>query len=63
MGKDLTELNADGEWHLPIPATYVIGQDGRVELAYVDPEYRNRLEPSDILAALRRLQTPVEQTS
>ena len=55
MGRDLSEVNADGQWHLPIPATYVIGGDGCVELAYVDPEYRNRLEPSDILAALQRL--------
>ena len=63
MGRDLTELNADGEWHLPIPATYVIAQDGRVAIAYVDPEYRNRLEPADILATLRRLQAPVEQAT
>lgn len=63
MGRNLSELNADGEWHLPIPATYVIAQIGRVARSYVDPEYRNRLEPSDILAALRRLQTSVAQTS
>jgi peroxiredoxin len=63
MGRDLTELNADGEWHLPIPATYVIAQDGRVALAFVDPEYRNRLEPADILAALQRLKAPAEQTT
>ena len=63
MGRDLTELNADGQWHLPIPATYVIAQDGRVALSYVDVEYRNRLEPNDILAALQRLRAPAEQTS
>ena len=63
MGRELTELNADGQWHLPIPATYVIDRDGRVALAYVDPEYRNRLEPSDILSALQRLRAPAEQTS
>jgi peroxiredoxin len=57
-GNDLSTRNADGEWHLPIPATYVIGRDGRVELAFVDPEYRNRLEPADILATLRRLEKP-----
>ncbi|UCH49539.1 MAG: AhpC/TSA family protein [Betaproteobacteria bacterium] len=63
MGRDLTELNADGEWHLPIPATYVIAPDGRVVLSHVDVEYRNRLEPNDILAALQRLRAPAEQTS
>lgn len=55
MGKDLSEINADGAWHLPIPATYVIAPNGRIELAYVDPEYRNRLEPADILAAVRAI--------
>jgi peroxiredoxin len=62
MDKDLSVMNADGQWHLPIPATYVIAQDGRVELAFVDPEYRHRLEPSDILAALQRLREPARET-
>lgn len=55
MGRDLSADNADSQWHLPIPATYVIGRDGRVELAYVDPEYRNRLEPTEILEALEKI--------
>lgn len=54
-GNDLAQWNADGEWHLPMPATYVIGADGRVALAYVDAEYRNRLEPAQVLSALRAL--------
>jgi peroxiredoxin len=54
-GNDLSKWNADGEWHLPMPATYVIGTDGRVALAFVDPEYRARLEPAEIVAALRSL--------
>lgn len=54
-GNDLAKVNADGEWHLPMPATYVIGADGRVALASVDPEYRNRLEPAEILGSLRAL--------
>ena len=54
-GNDLAQVNADGEWHLPMPATYVISADGRVALAYVDPEYRNRLEPAEIVGALRAL--------
>ena len=62
MGRDLSRDNADGEWHLPVSATYVIARTGRVELAYVDPEYRNRLEPSDILAALEKMQASAAQT-
>ena len=62
MGRDLSELNADGGWHLPVPATYVIAPNGRIELAYVDPEYRNRLEPAEILAALKTRRAAESQT-
>lgn len=57
---DLARINADGRWELPLAATYVIGRDGTVRLAFVDTEYRRRLEPDDILAALRALQTVSE---
>jgi len=55
-GLDLSAINADGQWHLPLPATYVIAPDRTVKLAFVDVEYRVRLEPADILATLRALQ-------
>lgn len=54
-GMDLARINANGRWELPLPATYVIAPGGRVQLAFVDPEYRRRLEPADILAALRAI--------
>ncbi len=54
-GNDLSKKHADGKWRLPVPATYVIAPDGRIALAFVDPEYRNRLEPSEIVAALEAL--------
>ena len=53
MGNDLSKRNADGEWHLPLPATYVIDTNKRITLAFLDADYRNRLEPADIIAALR----------
>ncbi len=54
-GHALPEKNGDGSWLLPIPATYVIDTDGTVALAFVDVDYRNRLEPAEILAALQTL--------
>lgn len=57
-GNDLAKRNADGTWHLPIPATYVIARDGRVAAAFVDVEYRNRAETADILATLQALKGP-----
>ena len=53
MGIQLPKYNGDDAWELPIPGTYVIGQDGTITLAYVDANYTTRLEPSDILESLR----------
>jgi peroxiredoxin len=54
-GHALPEKNGDESWVLPIPATYVINTDGTVALAFVDVDYRNRLEPAEILTALQSL--------
>ncbi|WP_202965732.1 peroxiredoxin-like family protein [Demequina lutea] len=40
---------------LPIPATYVIGTDGTVAYAFVDPSYTHRAEPAEIVAAVAAL--------
>ncbi|MEM6621880.1 MAG: peroxiredoxin-like family protein [Pseudomonadota bacterium] len=52
LGIDLEARNGDRSWHLPVPGTFVIGQDGTIRAAFVDPDYRNRTEPADVLAAL-----------
>jgi len=51
----LPEKNGDKSWVLPIPVTYVIDTDGTVALYFVDVDYRNRLEPAEILTALQSL--------
>lgn len=53
--KALPDVNGDESWELPVPATYVIAPDGHVALDAIDVDYRNRLEPHTILAALRAL--------
>lgn len=40
---------------LPIPATYIISQDFTIHYAYVEPDYRKRAEPQEILQALSKL--------
>lgn len=55
FGVDLPSFNGDASWRLPVPATFVVGRDGRVVLAFVDGEMRHRAEPTAILAALREL--------
>ena len=53
--KALPGINGDESWELPVPATYVIARDGRIALAYIEVDYRKRLEPEAILDALRSL--------
>jgi peroxiredoxin len=53
LGLDLAKSNGDDSWELPIPATYVIAPDSTVELAFVEADYRKRLEPKEILGTLR----------
>lgn len=55
FGHALPDKNGDESWMLPVPATYVIDLDGTIALAFVDVDYRNRLEPADIVAALETL--------
>ena len=40
-------------WLLPIPATFVVDNDGRVAARFVDPDYRNRMAVGELLAALK----------
>lgn len=54
-GHALPERNGDGTWALPMPATFVIETDGRIAAAFVEPDYRRRLDPDDALAALRAI--------
>jgi peroxiredoxin len=53
IGISFERANGDASQELPVPATYVVGRDGRVLLAHVDPDYTRRLEPAALLAALR----------
>jgi peroxiredoxin len=57
-GKALPGISGDESWELPLPATFVIAQDRRIALAYVDVDYRRRLAPEDIVATLRLLARP-----
>ena len=49
---NLPFINGDPSWELPLPATYVIGRDGRVLYAAADPDYTLRPEPADFLSIL-----------
>jgi peroxiredoxin len=50
---DLSVYQGNSSWMLPIPATFVVGQDGLIKARFVDPDYRKRMAIEDLLAALR----------
>lgn len=54
-GMDIPAANGDASYEIPIPATYVIATDGTIVAAHVDKNYTMRMEPVDILDALRNL--------
>jgi peroxiredoxin len=55
FGLDIpTKNGTPTEWALPISATYVIDRDGMIIYACTDSDYRDRADPSEILAVLRR---------
>lgn len=57
VAEDLHVDRVQGEdsWFMPLPATFVIGRDGRVAARHVDPDFRTRMEVESILATLAGL--------
>jgi peroxiredoxin len=53
LRNDLPTFNDDPSWTLPMPARYVIGQDGVIRYAEVNPDYTQRPEPEAMLDAIR----------
>ena len=54
LKNDLPSFNGDESWTLPMPGRFVIGQDGVILYAEVNPDYTRRPEPQDMLPALRK---------
>ncbi|MBC8162850.1 MAG: AhpC/TSA family protein [Roseiflexaceae bacterium] len=57
MGNNLVHYNGNDAWELPMPGTFVVGQDGIITLAFAKADYTQRLEPAEILAALASQRT------
>ena len=52
---DIHAYNGDESNQLPLAATYIIDQNGKVQYAFLDAEYRNRAEPKKMLKVLAKL--------
>lgn len=57
LNNDLPVFNGDASWTLPMPARYVIDQQGTIVYAEVNPDYTRRPDPEDMLPSLRRLRS------
>lgn len=53
FGIDLEKASGENHHVLPAPATYIIGTDGIINFAYINPDYKVRLHPDVLLAAAR----------
>jgi peroxiredoxin len=53
LKNDLPAFNGDTSWTLPMPGRFMIGQNGVIRYAEVNPDYTHRPEPSDMVPALR----------
>jgi len=51
----LNIINGDKSNELPLAAAYVIDTDARITYAFLDPDYRKRAEPQEILDALNKI--------
>ncbi len=51
---NLPNTNGDASWELPIPATYALDRCGTILFASANPDYTERPEPAEILAAVER---------
>jgi peroxiredoxin len=55
LGYDYDCYNCDEKSEIPVPATFIIEQDATISFAKTEGgDYRNRVEPSDIINALNR---------
>ncbi len=51
-GIDVPGHNGDDTFELPVPATYIVGQDKKIKYAFVNVDYTQRLEPDIIIEQL-----------
>jgi peroxiredoxin len=49
----LPEYQGNDAWTLPMPATFVVAQDGIVRTRFVDPDFRKRMAVEELVDALR----------
>ncbi|MEM8733012.1 MAG: peroxiredoxin-like family protein [Planctomycetota bacterium] len=59
FGIDVEQHNGEGQFDLPLAATFVIGSDGNVAYAFATADYTQRAEPSEVVQILESLTSDV----
>ncbi|MHC4187159.1 MAG: peroxiredoxin-like family protein [Planctomycetota bacterium] len=52
-GIDLEKASGQSHHTLPVPAVFIIDTDGLINFQYVNPDYKTRLDPAVLLAAVK----------
>ncbi|WP_206696877.1 peroxiredoxin-like family protein [Marinomonas algicola] len=55
FGINVEQHNGEGQFDLPLAATFVVAKDGTVASAFVDADYTARQEPSELINILKAL--------
>jgi peroxiredoxin len=54
FGVDLEKDQGNPDWRLPVPATYVVMPNRKIIYSFVNVDYTQRADPSDIVKALEK---------
>jgi peroxiredoxin len=55
LGADLPRFNGADTFELPVPGTFVVDQSGIIRASFVNADYKQRMDPDAIVAALGEL--------
>ncbi len=55
IGFDIAKYNGMEKAELPLSATYVVSKEGKIVFAFLEPDYKKRADPDDMLKVLSDL--------
>ncbi len=55
LNLDVAEYNGEERYVLPVPATFIIDQNGIIRAQHATTDYKQRMEPADIISELEKL--------
>ena len=52
---DIPKYSGNESWDIPIPANYIVNTDGKIVHSFVNADYTQRMEPTEIINKLKEL--------